>query len=229
MHEKCSSNNLLSGLLNPICLLMILSKKRYFSSLPSAILKTLKLIKPHVGTPAMYLPKDWPCHRIEAFPYYCPGARRGNVFVATWLLRPRPRSTSIVLYISTSICEFNCDHVTSPREVFCLVFDLWLFLMLRRPRCFFTTTVLFLTEQFKKKIRKKGSFPDRASFRPVERRHPELGSWLGKASEGVVSLPSSGSKSCVRHLTSESMSQDLNRRERLRSFNLRLPARPGCA
>ena len=31
---------------------------------------------------------------IDAFPYYCPGARRGNVFVATWLLRPRPRSSS---------------------------------------------------------------------------------------------------------------------------------------
>ena len=29
--------------------------------------------------------------RINAFPYYCPGERRGNVFVATWLLRPRPR------------------------------------------------------------------------------------------------------------------------------------------
>ena len=32
---------------------------------------------------------------IDAFPYYCPGARRGNVFVATWLLRPRPRGPSI--------------------------------------------------------------------------------------------------------------------------------------
>ena len=33
-----------------------------------------------------------PKQTIEyAFPYYCPGARRGNIFVATWLLRPRPR------------------------------------------------------------------------------------------------------------------------------------------
>ena len=42
-------------------------------------------------------------HPIDAFPYYCPGARRGNVFVATWLLRPRPRSTSIVLYASSTV------------------------------------------------------------------------------------------------------------------------------
>ena len=103
---------------------------------------------------------------IDAFPYYCPGARRGNVFVATWLLRPGPRSTSIV----STVCEFNCDHLTSLCEVFCLVFDLWFFLMLRRPRCFVTTAVLFLTEQFKKKkIRKKGSFPDRASS-PASRK-----------------------------------------------------------
>ena len=40
---------------------------------------------------------------IDAFPYYCPGARRGNVFVATWLLRPRPRTTSIVLYARPTV------------------------------------------------------------------------------------------------------------------------------
>ena len=45
-------------------------------------------------------------HKIDAFPYYCPGARRGNVFVATWLLCPRPRSTSI----ARTVCESNCDH-----------------------------------------------------------------------------------------------------------------------
>ena len=43
-----------------------------------------------------------PLRAIDAFPYYCPGARRGNVFVATWLLRPRPRSTS-VLYASPTV------------------------------------------------------------------------------------------------------------------------------
>ena len=32
-----------------------------------------------------------PVQSIDAFPYYCPGARRGNIFVATWLLRHRPR------------------------------------------------------------------------------------------------------------------------------------------
>ena len=62
-------------------------------------------------------------------------------FVATWLLRPRPRSTSIVLYARS-----NCDHVVLAR------FSVWFstfefFLMLRRPRCFVTTAVFFLTEQ----------------------------------------------------------------------------------
>ena len=41
-----------------------------------------------------------------------------------------------------------------------------------------------------------------------------------RGKEGVVSLWSSGSKPFVRHLTSESMSQDLNRRERLFNFCL---------
>ena len=55
---------------------------------------------------------------IDAFPYYCPGARRGNVFVATWLLRPRPRSTSIVLYASPTVTMWSL------RGFLHLVFDL---------------------------------------------------------------------------------------------------------
>ena len=39
-----------------------------------------------------------------------------------------------------------------------------------------------------------------------------------RGKESAVSLRSSGSKSFVRHLTSESRSQDLNRRERLFNF-----------
>ena len=34
--------------------------------------------------------------RTDAFPYYCPRARWGNVFVATWLLCSRPRIASIL-------------------------------------------------------------------------------------------------------------------------------------
>ena len=40
---------------------------------------------------------------IVAFPYYCPGARRCNVFVSTWLLCPRLRSASIALYASPTV------------------------------------------------------------------------------------------------------------------------------
>ena len=69
----------------------------------------------------------------------------------------------------STVCEFNSDHLTSLCEVFCLVFDLWFFLMLRRPRCFVTTTVLFLTEQFKKKNKKKRFVP-RPCFFPASRK-----------------------------------------------------------
>ena len=88
-------------------------------------------------------------HGIDAFPFYCPGARRGNIFVATWLLRPRPRSTSIVaLYASSTV---TMSRVLARFSVWSSIFVF--FLMLRRPRCFVTTTVLFLTEFKKKKVR----------------------------------------------------------------------------
>ena len=47
------------------------------------------------------------------------------------------------------------------------------------------------------------------------RRASPLRQEAGRGKEGVVSLRSSGCKSCVHHLTSESMSQDFNRRGRL--------------
>ena len=43
---------------------------------------------------------------IDAFPYYCPGARRGNVFVATWLLRPRPRGAQ-----ASTVCILYCMRI----------------------------------------------------------------------------------------------------------------------
>ena len=58
--------------------------------------------------------------RIDAFPYYCPGARRGNVFVATWLLRPWPRSTSIVLYASSTV---TMSRVLARFSVWSSIFD----------------------------------------------------------------------------------------------------------
>ena len=59
---------------------------------------------------------------IDAFPYYCPGARRGNVFVATRLLRPRPRSTSKVLYESPTVTMYY-DVVLARFSVWSSIFD----------------------------------------------------------------------------------------------------------
>ena len=54
----------------------------------------------------------------------------------------------------STVCESNYDHVVLARfSVWSSIFDF--FLMLRRPRCFVTTAVLFLTEQLKKKIKGK--------------------------------------------------------------------------
>ena len=163
-------------------------------------------------------------------------------------------------------CESNYDHVVLARfSVWSSIFDFfWCWEdqdALSRP--------LFISSlnNCKKKIKgKRGSFPDRASFRPVAlkttpssvagcfvrisgstvvcsdrvtlwlstmeccRQRDREVSWQSfspeskpfearsRGKEGVVSLRSSGSKSFVRHLTSESRSQDLNRRERLFNF-----------
>ena len=113
--------------------------------------------------------------------YYCPGARRGNVFVATWLICPRSRSTKIVdlLYASPTVT------ISSPCEVFCLVF-VSLVLMLRRPRRFVTTTVLFLTEQLGGAFVKKKRFVPRPvtvflSGQSWRKDDPELGGWLPRS------------------------------------------------
>ena len=57
---------------------------------------------------------------IDAFPYYCPGTRWGNAFVATWLLRPRPRSTSIVLCASSTV---TMSRVLARFSVWSSIFD----------------------------------------------------------------------------------------------------------
>ena len=97
---------------------------------------------------------------IDAFPYYCPGARRGNVFVATWLLCPRPRSTSIAR-TSISVCESHCDHVVLARfSVWSSIFDFfWCWEdqdALSRPLfCFSLNNLLIRQGECKKKKKKK--------------------------------------------------------------------------
>ena len=61
--------------------------------------------------------------RIDVFPNYCPGARRGNVFVATWLLRPRPRSASIVMYASSVVLTVTMPRVLARFSVWSSIFD----------------------------------------------------------------------------------------------------------
>ena len=85
----------------------------------------------------------------------------------------------------------------SPCEVFCLVFDLWFFLMLRRPRCFVTTAVLFLTDQLKKKKKKrKKRFVPRPCFFPASRKTTPSSvarcfvRISGRPSFAVIELPS---------------------------------------
>ena len=77
----------------------------------------------------------------------------------------------------STVCESNYDHVVLARfSVWSSIFDFfWCWEdqdALSRP------LFCFSLNNCKKKIKgKRGSFPDRASFRPVERR-PERGSWL---------------------------------------------------
>ena len=112
---------------------------------------------------------------IDAFPYYCPGARRGNVFVATWLLRPRPR-TSIVLNASSPVTKSRVLARFSVNVCLrSLIFsDAEKTKILCHDRCSVSHWPI------EKKKKKKKRFVPRPCFFPAS-SDPELGSWLPRS------------------------------------------------
>ena len=111
------------------------------------------------------------CNRC--FSILLSGCETGQCFRCYVVATPGRAEHKHSMHIRTE-CESNYDHVgCSPCEVFCLVFDLWFFWCWEDQDALSRPLFCFSLNNCKKKFKvkgKRGSFPDRASFRPEERR-----------------------------------------------------------